>query len=47
MADDHVMHSSSGAVGPLRSDSGACDGHVDYWGAVDLWDDHKLHNVLP
>lgn len=38
--------SPSGVTGTLRSDPDSSNGDVDYWGAVDIWDDYQLYNVL-
>ncbi|KAL8864800.1 MAG: hypothetical protein Q9198_009636, partial [Flavoplaca austrocitrina] len=37
---------TSGVTGTLRSDPDSGNGDVDYWGAVDIWDDYQLYNVL-
>lgn len=31
---------------PLRPYTDPCDGHVNHWRLVDLWNYHKLHHVL-
>ena len=46
LADVISIYSFTGTICALRADSDTCDGHVDLRRTVDLWDHHKLYDVL-
>ena len=39
-------YSITGRAGTLRHDTDRGDGHEHDWWFADIWDDHKLHDVL-